>query len=59
MPGHWLAMPEQKQPIGTPGKKPPVVPIADDDNSSRTIATSVLHVCLAGMRYNVHSPPAI
>jgi hypothetical protein len=23
MPGHWLAMPKQQQPNGTPGKKPP------------------------------------
>jgi hypothetical protein len=47
-----------KQPNGTPAKKPAAGPAAED-NSSRAIATTVLQVCLAGMRYNVHSPPAI
>jgi hypothetical protein len=54
-----LAMPKQPKPNGTPGKKPAAGPAADEENSSRAIATTVLEVFLAGMRYNVHGPPAI
>ena len=36
------------QPNSAPGKKPPA-PAADDDNSLRAIATTVLQVLLAGM----------
>jgi hypothetical protein len=39
-------MPKQ-QPSGTPGKKPGGGPSADEDNSLRAIATTVLEVFLA------------
>jgi hypothetical protein len=38
-------MPKQRD--GTPGKKPPAHRPADDDNSSRAIATTVLQVFFA------------
>jgi hypothetical protein len=49
-----------KQPNGTPGKKP-LAPdrLPTKDNSLRAIATTVLEVFLAGMRYDLHGAPTI